>query len=160
MIDPNRLIFLHGLESNSQSTKAVLLRELFPGMLTPDFTGPLEDRMQQLYPILGKQTGWTLIGSSFGGLMAALFTCAHPEQVRKLVLLAPALMLPEFADAPPAPVDTPTHHFHSFRDEVVPLEPVKKLAEQTFRNLSFHLVDDEHRMNKTAAEIDWKTILE
>ena len=34
MIDPNKLIYLHGLESTSNSGKACLFREWFPGMLT------------------------------------------------------------------------------------------------------------------------------
>ncbi|PIZ26267.1 MAG: alpha/beta hydrolase, partial [Chloroflexi bacterium CG_4_10_14_0_8_um_filter_57_5] len=48
----------------------------------------------QLEAILGAQTGWTIIGSSLGGLMAALFATQAPGQVRKLALLAPALILP------------------------------------------------------------------
>lgn len=159
MIDPSRLIFIHGLEGTSQGAKAVLLRELFPGMLTPDFRGTLQERMTALYPILGDQTGWTIIGSSFGGLMAALFTCERPSQVRKLVLMAPALVLPEFAADPPAPVQAPTVIYHSFRDEIVPMEPVRALAEQVFTTLEFHVVDDEHGLYKTAHQIDWPQLL-
>jgi pimeloyl-ACP methyl ester carboxylesterase len=159
MLDPQRLIFLHGLESNSQSAKAVLLRSLFPGMLTPDFVGSLDERMAALCPILGEATGWTIVGSSFGGLMGALFTCQHPAQVRKLVLLAPALMLPEFAAAPPAPVDVPTVVYHGSRDEIVPLEPVRRLAEQVFNDLKFHVVDDDHRLYNTVCTIDWWVLL-
>jgi hypothetical protein len=36
IFDPSHLIFLHGLEGNSQGSKATLLRGLFP-MLIPDF---------------------------------------------------------------------------------------------------------------------------
>jgi len=61
MIDPNKLIDLHGLESTSNSGKACLFRERFPGMLTPDFTGSFEERMDQLYPILGDQKDSTII---------------------------------------------------------------------------------------------------
>jgi pimeloyl-ACP methyl ester carboxylesterase len=159
MTDPNPLIFIHGLESNSQTFKAVLLRERFPSIITPDFVGPLEDRMAQLYKILGDQAGWTIIGSSLGGLMAALFTCQHPRQVRKQVLLAPALVLPEFAASLPAPVDVPTVIYHGFHDDIVPLEPTRKLAERVFRDLSYRVVDDDHRLHKTAQEIDWSLLL-
>lgn len=160
MFNPTRLIFLHGLESSSQGEKAVLLRERLLGILTPDFTGSLQERMTQLYPILGDKTGWTLIGSSFGGLMAALFTCQHPKQVRKLILLAPALNLPEFAGRLPAPVDVPTIIIHGTQDDVVPLEPVRALAKKVFINLTYHVVDDDHRLMKTAREIDWHALLE
>ena len=158
MMDPRLIIFIHGLDSSSQSTKAVLLRSLFPGMLTPDFTGLLAERMARLDAILGDRAGWTIIGSSLGGLMAALFTCQHPRQVRKLVLLAPALSLPEFSDHLPAPVDIPTIVIHGTRDDVVPLKPVRAIAEKVFPKLTYHIVDDDHRLHKTAAELDWNSI--
>jgi pimeloyl-ACP methyl ester carboxylesterase len=160
MIDQKRLIFLHGLESSSQSSKAVLLRQLFPGMLTPDFSGSLEQRMAQLYPILSSQRDWLIIGSSFGGLMGALFTCQHPKQVKKLILLAPALSLPEFADHPPEPVSVPTVIIHGRQDQVVQPEPVRRLAEQVFKNLTYQPVDDEHRLHETAQKLDWRALLE
>lgn len=159
MIEPSHLIFLHGLEGTSQGEKAVLLRGLFPGMLIPDFRGDLEARMQSLYTILGEEAGWTIIGSSFGGLMGALFTCQHPAQVRKLVLMAPALIWPDFANEPPAAVDVPTIIYHGKGDQIVPLIPVRQLAERVFRNLAFNIVDDDHGLYKTAHEIDWKEIL-
>jgi len=157
--DHTQILFIHGLEGSSQGDKAVLLRSLFPGMLTPNFPGSLAERMAALKAILKASPGWTLIGSSLGGLMAALFTCEHPAQVRKLVLLAPALILPEFASAPPEPVDVPTIVYHGTRDTVVPLEPTRRLAEQVFRNLDFHVVDDEHRLFRTMQEVEWKSII-
>jgi pimeloyl-ACP methyl ester carboxylesterase len=150
---------LHGLESNSQGFKPTLLRGLFPGTLTPDFSGPLAARMAALYPILGEEAGWTIIGSSFGGLMGAIFTGQRPAQVRKLVLLAPALVLPEFAAALPEPVDVPTVVFHGLRDEIVPLVPTRQLAEQVFRKLEFNVVDDDHRLQQTVQQIDWDRLL-
>ena len=158
-LDPTQIIFIHGLEGSSQGDKARLLRGLFPEMLTPDFRGPLDERMQALVALLGKRTGWSLIGSSLGGLMAALFTCQHPAQVRKLILLAPALILPEFSASPPAPIDVPTVVYHGTRDNVVPLEPTRRLAVQVFRKLDFHVVDDEHRLFKTMQEVEWKKIV-
>lgn len=160
MIDPSHLIYLHGLESNSQSGKARLFAQKYPGMLTPDFTGSFEERMAQLYPILGQESGWTIIGSSFGGLMGAVFTCEHPTQVRKLVLLAPALILPPFASRPdPKPVSVPTILIHGRQDDIVPFTPVRALAEQTFTNLTVYLVDDDHRLHKTCTEMDWDQLL-
>jgi pimeloyl-ACP methyl ester carboxylesterase len=157
--DASHLVFIHGLEGTSQGTKATLLRSLFPDMLTPDFRGTLEERMAELYPVLGDQDVWTLVGSSFGGLMAALFACERPAQVRKLVLMAPALILPQFAASPPAAVDIPTVVYHGRQDQIVPLEPTRKLAQQVFRNLTFNEVDDEHGLYKTVFEIDWPMML-
>jgi pimeloyl-ACP methyl ester carboxylesterase len=160
IFDPAHLIFLHGLEGTSQGTKATLLRSLFPKMLIPDFSGSLEERMATLYPILGDQDVWTIIGSSFGGLMAALFTCQRPTRVRKLVLLAPALIMPDFASSLPAPIDVPTIIYHGRQDQIVPLQPTHHLARQVFRSLTFHEVDDEHGLYKTVFEIDWPVLLD
>jgi len=44
------MIFLHGLESSSQTYKASVIRNSFPELIVPDFTGPLEARMKALYP--------------------------------------------------------------------------------------------------------------
>ena len=154
-----KLIFIHGLEGTSQGEKATLLRGLFPGILTPDFRGSLEERMTQLHAIIGDSGGWTMIGSSFGGLMAALFAFQRPAQVRKLVLMAPALILPQFLASNPKPVDIPTIIYHGWRDEIVALEPTRQLAQQVFRHLTFNEVDDEHGLYKTAHEINWRALL-
>jgi len=55
MIDNSKVIYLHGLESTSQSGKARQFAQKFPGMLTPDFSGSFDERMSQLYPILGER---------------------------------------------------------------------------------------------------------
>ena len=160
MINNARLIYLHGLESDSNSGKARLFREWFPGMLTPDFKGSFEDRMSQLVPILSDKIDWTLIGSSFGGLMGTVFTCAHPTQVRKLVLLAPALLREQFASyLDLEPVSVPTVVIHGTLDTVVPLEPVREIAQKLFTNLTYHIVEDDHRLGKSVHELDWKEIL-
>jgi len=157
--DPQRLIFLHGLESNSQGRKVQTFRRYFPQIIVPDFTGDLAQRMAKLLPILGEQDNWTIIGSSFGGLMGALFTCRHPDHVRKLVLMAPALMLPEFSEQMPSPVDVPTVIYHGTQDTVVPLDVTRRLAEQVFHNLAFHVVDDDHGLYQITEQIDWDGLL-
>ena len=160
MVDPRRLIYLHGLDSTSQSGKARQFAARYPGMLTPDFSGPFEQRMAQLMPILGDKTGWTLIGSSYGGLMGAMFTHDHPSQVRKLVLLAPAIILPEFASRTDLhPVSVPTVLIHGRQDDVVPPEPVHALAVRLFTDLTHIPVDDDHRLHKAFEELDWDAIL-
>lgn len=157
MADAFGRIFLHGLESSGQGFKARLLRGLFPDMLTPDFDGPLEARMAQLTPILATKSNWIIVGSSFGGLMAARFTCGHPHQVQKLVLLAPALTRPDFAEV--APVSVPVIIYHGRRDTVIPLALTRTRAERAFRTLTFHVVDDDHMLRKTVQSIDWHTLL-
>jgi pimeloyl-ACP methyl ester carboxylesterase len=160
-MDTSRIIYLHGLESTSQSGKARQFAEKFPGMVTPDFTGEFEERMAQLKPILGRKKNWTIIGSSFGGLMGTVFTCKHPTQVRKLILLAPALLKEPFGSyLDLEPVSVPTVIIHGTEDDVVPLEPVREIAEKLFTNLQYIVVDDGHRLHKAFGELDWEEILE
>lgn len=161
MIDTNRLIYLHGSDSTSNSGKARLFREWFPGMLTPDFTGSFDERMRQLYPILTDKTDWTLIGSSYGGLMAVIFALEHPDQVRKLVLLAPALLLEPLASLSALePLSIPTTVIHGTLDSVVPLEPVRAVVQRLFSNVKYYVVEDEHRLSKSVYELNWSSILE
>jgi hypothetical protein len=159
-LDNSRIIYLHGLESSSQSGKAKQFAEKFPGMVTPDFTGSFEERMKQLKPILGRKKNWTIIGSSFGGLMGTVFTCKNPTQVRKLVLLAPALLRDPFGSyLDLEPVSVPTIIIHGTEDDVVPLEPVREIAEKLFTYLTYRVVDDGHRLLKAFEELDWEEIL-
>ena len=161
MFDVKRLIYLHGSESDSNSGKARQFLKWFSGMLTPDFKGSFDERMSQLYSILSDKTDWTLIGSSFGGLMGTVFTLEHPTQVRKLILLAPALMLEpltSFSDL--KPVSVPTIVVHGTLDTVVPLEPVREMVQKLFTNVKYYVVEDDHRLHKSVQELDWNSILE
>ena len=160
MFDVKRLIYLHGSESDSKSGKARQFREWFPGMLTPDFKGSFDERMSQLYSIVSDKTNWTLIGSSYGGLMGATFTHDQPAQVRKLVLLAPALTLEPLASRSDLrAVVVPTIVVHGTLDTVVPLEPVRKMAQKMFTNVRYYVVEDDHRLHKSVQELDWESIL-
>ncbi|MFZ5878560.1 MAG: alpha/beta hydrolase [Chloroflexota bacterium] len=161
MLDYTKIIYLHGLESTSQSGKARQFAQKFPGMVTPDFTGSFEERMSQLLPILGSERGWTILGSSFGGLMGGVFTLEHESQVRKLILLAPALMLPPFPSlADRRTVSVPTILIHGTEDDVVPPAPVRALAEKAFSNLTCYQVQDGHRLQKAFEELNWLQIIE
>jgi pimeloyl-ACP methyl ester carboxylesterase len=161
MIDNSKIIYLHGSDSSSQSGKARQFAQKFPGMVTPDFTGSFEERMQQLLPILGDQKEWVIIGSSYGGLMGTVFTCENPTQVRKLILLAPALLRDPFgAYLNLKPVSVPTIIIHGTEDEVVPPKPVLEIAEELFTKLEYISVVDGHRLHKAFDELDWEKILE
>ncbi len=94
----SRYIYLHGFASGPSSQKARFFRERFVelgmGLETPDLA---EGRFEQLtisgqLAVLERTVGGdaaSLIGSSMGGYLAALYAARHPE-VEKLVLLAPA----------------------------------------------------------------------
>jgi pimeloyl-ACP methyl ester carboxylesterase len=159
IMNKSRILFFHGSNSTGQTYKAQVLRKHFPELISPDFTGPLAMRITQMESILKDQTDWTLIGSSLGGLMAALFTTRHPDQVRKLVLLAPALNLSEFSHHLPKPVEVPTILIIGKSDDLIPVKRVEQLARKIFPNLVYLSVDDDHRLHHTADTLDWEALL-
>lgn len=159
-MDNAKIIYLHGSDSNSQSGKARQFAQLFPGMVTPDFTGSFEERMEQLNSILGNDIDWTIIGSSYGGLMGTVFTCKNPAQIRKLILLAPALLHDPFGSyLDLEPVSVPTIIIHGIQDDVVPMELAQVAANKLFRNMQHIAVDDGHRLHKAFEELNWEEIL-
>jgi pimeloyl-ACP methyl ester carboxylesterase len=94
----SRLIYLHGFASGPSSQKARFFRDRFAelgmGLDVPDLTEGKFEHLTlsgQLAVIerTAKGDPVSLIGSSMGGYLAALYAARHPE-VEKLVLLAPA----------------------------------------------------------------------
>ena len=156
----NRL-FIHGLAGSSQGFKPTFLRSFYPDLVAPDFPGDGWERMARLNKILGDAAGWTLIGSSLGGLMAAVFACQHPAQVDKLVLLAPALPFLDLDEVPlqPLPPAVPVTIYHGNHDEIVQIEPTQAMAGQLFPTLTFHVVDAGHDLNQVMPQIDWRDLL-
>ena len=158
-ISKNPIIFIHGQESSSQGTKGHFFRQLFPGMTIPDFAGDIPTRMSKLNEILFGKNEIIMIGSSLGGLMAALYAFQNQDTIKKLILLAPALNLPEFDPYLSKKLTLPVFVFHGKNDEVIPSQLVQAIATKVFANLSFTLLDDDHRLTKTFTTIDWpKTI--
>lgn len=153
----SRKMFLHGLESSSQGNKARMLKSLFPDFVIPDFSGTFEQRMAQAEPILGDHP-WLLVGSSFGGLMAASFACQRPKQVTRLVLLAPAIHRMEFSKRHYPPSRVPTVLIHGTRDEIVPLREVEPIARSVFLDLDLRKVDDDHFLKATVESLDWRAL--
>jgi len=152
-------MFIHGLESNNQGTKAVYFRKNFPDMLTPNFPGSLDERMADLRALLSGESDIILVGSSFGGLMASIFVMENEPRVKRLVLLAPAVNLMEFSPYRNRKIQVPVHIYHGRQDEVIPLQDVQTIARQVFSDLTFHSVDDDHYLHKTFEKIDWDTLL-
>ena len=152
-------IFLHGLESGNQGTKAVFFRERYPDMILPLFTGGLPERMEELERVLYGQSGVVIVGSSFGGLMGTLFAMEHESRVRRLVLLAPAVNLLDATPYPKRRISVPTWIWHGSNDEVIPLGAVEERAAEIFADLTFHVVEDDHFLHKTFKTLDWEALL-
>jgi pimeloyl-ACP methyl ester carboxylesterase len=152
-------IFLHGLESSSRGAKAAFLRDLYPDMKIPDFTGTLSERMASLHHILAGRKNIMLIGSSFGGLMATIFAMENKAAVDRIVLLAPALNFSEFSGYTMQRVDIPAWMIIGRDDTVTPAEKVVPLARRIFAALHYDEADDDHMLARTFRKLDWKTML-
>ena len=152
-------VFIHGLVSSSHGTKGLFFRERYPDMIIEDFSGSLDQRMEKLNNILAKERSLIMVGSSYGGLMAAIFAFNNPERVKKLILLAPALVSEGFEPYLQKRTDVPVIIYHGRNDDVVPLPPVQDIARRVFENLTFNMVDDDHVLSKTFTSIEWDSLL-
>jgi len=154
-----KTVFVHGLEGSSQGTKARFFRRRFPDMIIQDFAGSFAQRMDRLEDLLRKEPSLILVGSSFGGAMAAVFALNHPTRVKRLVLLAPALNFEAFSPHLTKRSEIPTRIIHGSKDDVVPVEPVRQIAQQVFKNLTFEIVEDDHVLTATFPLLDWESLL-
>ena len=152
-------IFIHGLESTSHGTKGEFFRKRYPDMILEDYTGPLTQRMDKLKLLLSHETDLILVGSSYGGLMAAIYACDNEQNVKRLILLAPALHLAEFESYGNRPIRVPVVFCHGRYDDVVPPAAVYAIAVKTFSNLAYHLVDDDHSLHQTFSRMNWDDLL-
>jgi pimeloyl-ACP methyl ester carboxylesterase len=153
-------IFIHGLESSNQGTKAVYFKGHFPDMVIPHFTGELSERMDKLKGILQGKSGILIVGSSFGGLMASLFAMDDETRVDRLILLAPAINYIDSSGFRAKRISTPVRIYHGTKDDVIPLNAAEDAAEKYFSNLLFNRVDDDHFLHRTFETIDWAMLLE
>ena len=152
-------VFIHGLESTSRGTKGVFFRERYPDMIIEDFLGSFSQRVEKLEGLLARKDHLILVGSSFGGLMAAVYACLHEERVKKLILLAPALHIEPYQPYLKKKLTMPITIFHGRQDHVVPLEAVRAIAEQVFVNHQFNAVEDDHSLHDTFATLEWDKLL-
>lgn len=152
-------VFIHGLESTSGGTKGVFFRERYPGMIIQDYRGSLDERMTTLRARLEGLNNLVLVGSSYGGLMASILACTNPGAVHKLILLAPALGVDEFRQYRRNPLDIPVVVYHGRNDDVVPVEPVREIARDLFRNLEYNVIDDDHSLRARFKLLDWNRLL-
>jgi len=153
-------VFIHGLESSSRGTKGVFFRERYPDMIIEDYFGSFSQRMEKLEGLLAGEDHLVLVGSSYGGLMAAVYACLHEERVKKLILLAPALHSELYQPYLKKKLYMPITIFHGRQDHVVPPEPVRAIAEQLFMNHQFNAVKDDHFLHDTFATLEWDRLLD
>ena len=164
----NNLIFIHGLESSGKGFKAMYLKEIFPDILTPNFIeynpklsleALLKARMEQLNKFLRKRNSWVIIGSSFGGLMAVLYTLQNPKKIRLLILLAPYLATKLLKWDKYSPIEVPVVVFHGRYDKIANYNRSRKQAYKIFVNLEFNTTEDDHNLNPTVEKLNWRALI-
>ena len=155
---PVTTLFLHGLDSSTRGTKALWFRTHFPQVGMRGYHGDLEHRLAQLEEQTAGAERLILVGSSFGGLMAACFAARHPGQCRRLILLAPALNFNNY-QPPPVPLTVPVFLVIGANDTVCPPDLVIPLARAAFSNLEVRLEDDDHLLHRTFPRLDWPALL-
>lgn len=138
------IYFFHGLESGPIGTKSKRLMEEFD-VVSPDFEGmmDIDERLEKAERLTRGEADTILVGSSFGGLLAALLYAEHPGRFRTYVLMAPALYLDaaERVDKmPPGAVV-----IHGRDDEVVPIDQVRAFCADF--DVEFVEVEDGHRLH-------------
>jgi predicted esterase len=153
-------VFIHGLESSGKGTKGVFFRDKYPDMIIEDFVGTFKDRMEKLNILLSGRTSLILVGSSYGGLMAAVYAFNNEKSIRKLILLAPALDIYEFNHYLGRQLLLPVVIYHGRDDDVVSPSSVQNIARTVFANLEYHLVDDDHSLHRTFNLMNWDDLLE
>lgn len=137
-----RIFFFHGLESGPHGRKYHALSEHFD-VESPDFQGlDINERLEKAEALTRDATDLIAVGSSFGGLLAALLYSRHPERFFGYVLAAPALMLADEGEIAAMPANAVV--VHGVHDDVVPIGPVKELCQRY--GISVIEVDDEHRL--------------
>jgi pimeloyl-ACP methyl ester carboxylesterase len=116
--------------------------------------------MEKLNKILSDETSLILVGSSYGGLMAAAYAFDNEKSVKKLILLAPALNIYEFKPDLGRQLLLPVVIYHGRDDDVVSPSSVQDIARKLFANLEYHLVDDDHSLHTTFSLMNWDDLLE
>lgn len=141
------LMFFHGLESGPHGRKYKALKERFPGIVSPDFTGmrDVETRMAHAEKVTEGKSGLLIVGSSFGGLCAALLAHRFPDRVAGYVLCAPALHWKEADEITRTPGMGVM--IHGAQDDVVPFVYSEVFA--TKHGIPLRVVTDGHRLSNS-----------
>ncbi|MGB5219080.1 MAG: alpha/beta hydrolase [Smithella sp.] len=155
----NTLVFIHGLESTAQGAKGQYFAQHFPEMIIEDYFGDFDLRMKKLRARLAGKNNLIIVGSSYGGLMAVQYAMGNESRIKKLILLAPALNLPEFNLYEKKNLHIPVIVYHGTNDDVVNPQIVREIALNFFNNLEHHFVEDNHPLRETFPTLDWKNLL-
>lgn len=142
------IYFFHGLESGPHGSKYQRLTRDFR-IYSPDFRRmDIFERLEKIEVETRGMQDLIVVGSSYGGLLAALLYSRHPDRFRGYVLMAPAFTreAAEFIERMPPNATV----IHARQDDVVPIGPVREMC--AAHHIQLVEVDDDHRL-KGAQEL-------
>ncbi len=153
-----QLCFFHGLESSPQGTKAGLLRKAYPECWIPELPPDIYKRVEIAESGIRKPT--VIIGSSLGGLTAIMVAMQHPEMLKGMVLMAPAVgctdqsLLAEYKTLTASlyiPEGIPTVIVAGLRDELIPVSAIRSVVQRSPDPKSIQVceVDDDHMLHQS-----------
>lgn len=162
------LCFLHGLDSSPLGTKSRLIQKNYPGCLIPALPPDIDQRLYIVENIINAPL--MVCGSSLGGLTALMYAERHPEMVKAMVLMAPAVGCTDtslFSEAQnrmlssvAIPAGIPTVVIAGQNDELIPLQAIENMIQRSPEPQNIHLqvADDDHNLHRSLvlimAEID------
>lgn len=139
------IFFFHGKESGPFGTKYDALSERF-SVDSPDFRGmDISKRLKKAEHLTRHMEDIVVVGSSYGGLLAALLYSNHPDRFKGYVLLAPAFHLNAADEIERMPNPEYAVVIHGRQDEVVPFEASEALCSK--HGVELIAVDDNHRLH-------------
>ena len=152
------LWFLHGLDSSPRGTKGRLLASRYPECIMPELPPDPAARLEVVERSVREPV--VLIGTSLGGATALAYSMKHPDMVRGLVLMAPAVTFGErgesgspWGDRPRrayVPAGIPAVVIGGRRDTLVPPALLRALRERSPEpwNILVLEVDDDHDLHE------------
>ena len=144
MTTQQEITFFHGLESGPFGAKFHRLSQDFQ-VQSPDFKGMMNiyDRLKKAERLTRGARDLVVVGSSFGGLLAALLYNSYPERFGGYVLMAPALHRGMGEEIEKMPEHCAV--IHGAHDEVVDLQAVQQVCQRF--GVEVEVVDDGHRLH-------------
>ena len=135
MTTADRILLAHGLEGSPQGGKATALTAAGFEVVAPDGRGKaLAARIEDLRSAMDGDREMVLVGSSYGGLAAAFLANELRDQLRGVILCAPALIRSEPPVVHPEqltiPSDLPCIIIHGRQDRVIPISASRELVER------------------------------
>lgn len=120
------IFFFHGKESGPFGTKYQALSRILD-VTSPDFQNmDIWERLTQAELLTRDLENIFVVGSSYGGLLAALLYSNHPERFSGYLLMAPAFHLDAASTIERMPPNSVV--IHGTPDDVVPVESSREMC--------------------------------